>query len=309
MSAAVQSTPSIFKVAQPTRHIDSLRPHPDNPRNEIDPDSVEIRYLADSIREHGIIEPLVITPDGILIAGHRRRVAARVAGVTVVPVTVRDIAPEDALELMLAENMQRQSLTPLEEARAFHAIMERRKLTVMGLARTLSLPAPTISGRLAIIKLEPEIQAMFDRDELPLSSAAVLARVPLRTRQLQLAGMLARKQITAPQLKDIVVEEQGKYAQSTSRMSAGGEARPNARSDNGAKRQDSHVHRGDRLEPTRAEAVAALNRVVTRKISLHAISNLLETVCCSCGMAAKQEICRTCPLPRFVLGIVGRSDF
>src|SRR5689334_14302739 len=96
-----EASVTTYKIAQPTRNIDSLRPWPENPRDEIDPEDPAILDMADSIARLGILEPLLITPDGFVIAGHRRRVACRVAAkkynrpdLMIVPVVIREVEPE-----------------------------------------------------------------------------------------------------------------------------------------------------------------------------------------------------------------------
>lgn len=309
----MSTAPAIFKTAQPTRHIDSLRPHPDNPREEIDPEDPTICEMADSIERHGIIEPLVITPDGTVIAGHRRRVAARVAAqrsgradLMIVPVTLREIAPDAALELMLHENMQRQSLTPLEEARAMYSIMERKKLNLGDMARLISVPVATCSQRVAILKCEPAVQQLYAVNELPLNAAPFLAHVT-GEKQINYAGMLARRTITLAKLKDLVREDRpDRVRGATQRATPEGETTANIpkprppRPEPGANDQSRMI--------TRAAAEAALNKVLTKKISIHSFRAVLETVCCSCGMKGQSEVCMSCPLPRLVLGVAGRTE-
>src|SRR5690349_20621208 len=104
VAAETALQPTTFKVAQPTRNVDALRPWPENPRDEIDPDDPAILDMADSIARHGILEPLIITPDNFVIAGHRRRAATRVAAkkynrpdLMIVPVIVREVPAEAIL--------------------------------------------------------------------------------------------------------------------------------------------------------------------------------------------------------------------
>lgn len=317
-NADLPTAPSTYKVDQPTRHINSLRPHPDNPRDEISPDDPKIIEMADSIERHGIIEPFVITPEGTLIAGHRRRVACRVAAkrsgrpdLLIVPVTVRDVEPGAALELMLHENMQRQSLTPLEEARAMYAIMDRRKLSVSDMARLIAIPVATCSQRLAILKLEPEVQQLYSANELPLNAAPYLAHVDSAKKQINYAGMLARRTITLQKLKEMVRKEPNARRMPDKRIGAGRTSNftpaIETTSDIPKPRAYSPTT-GSRPVVTRAEAEASLNRVLTRRISIHAFRSVLETVCCACGMKGQSEVCVGCPLPRLVLGVAGRTE-
>lgn len=214
--ASITSAPQIpVTPAQQMRHIDALRPHPEEPREEIREDDEKILTLAASIIRHGVIEPLVISSDGLLYAGHRRRVASRVAfrqtgdkRFLMVPVVVNDTPPEEALELMLQENMLRESLTPLEEARSMASIKVRRSLTtVAALARHLHLPPSDVSQRLSILVLPPEVQALYQANELPLSVAPLLARVCTPAKQVSYAGLLARRQLNVTQFRQVVEKD------------------------------------------------------------------------------------------------------
>lgn len=308
--------PATYKVAQPTRSLDALRPHPDNPREEISPDDPKIIEMADSIERHGIIEPLVITPDGTLIAGHRRRVAARVAArrgrpdLMLVPVVIREIEPEAALELMLHENMQRESLSPLEEARAMYSIMDRRKLTVGDMARLISVPISTCSQRLAILKCEPEVQRLYATRDMPTVAAPFLAHVASAEKQINYAGMLARRTLTVQKLKEIVRDDPQTVRGTGQRRSAkpGGQDSTQTTAEI-PKPRINGIHTTERQAVvTRAAAEASLNKVITRKISMHAFRAVLETICCACGMKGQDEVCMSCPLPRLVLGVAGRTE-
>src|SRR5437870_12351662 len=101
-----------------------LRPSPLNPRGELDPTGID--ELAASIVAHadqgGILQPLLVTPDGTVVAGHRRLAAARRVGLAEVPVLVRALTPAHQLELLLVENLQRQELSPLAEARGYQRL-------------------------------------------------------------------------------------------------------------------------------------------------------------------------------------------
>src|SRR5439155_12028483 len=102
-----------------------LRPHPLNPRGELNP--ADVAELCASIVAHaaqgGILQPLLVTPDGTVVAGHRRLAAARRLGLMDLPVIVRSLTPIEELEIQLVENLQRSDLTPLEEARAYHHLL------------------------------------------------------------------------------------------------------------------------------------------------------------------------------------------
>lgn len=100
-----------------TRRPAQLRPHPSNPRGPVSDSDPGIAELAASIREVGLLQPIVITPENVVIAGHRRLVAAHLAGVQTVPVIVRNVTPFEQLACMLIENLLRADLTPSQRLR------------------------------------------------------------------------------------------------------------------------------------------------------------------------------------------------
>lgn len=327
VEAAAVSTASTFKVATPTRHIDALQPHPDNPREDVDPKSPKIIELAESIVRCGVLEPLVINKDNQIYAGHRRRIASRVAyeltndaKFLIVPVVINDSPPEAALEIMLQENMQRESLNLLEEARAMYALMDRKKLTVADLARQIAMPAKDISPRLAILKCEEQVQALFALDELPLSAAILFARIYNAEQQIHYAGLLARRQLTLGKLKEIANSMSVPLAPAPTAKEAEQETTRDIPAPHSKKGKRGHklvtgLSVGNtatsKAPPSREEAMAALQRAISahkRGITLFNFQTVTELVCCACGMVGEVEICRSCPLPRLILGVIGRAD-
>jgi ParB family chromosome partitioning protein len=144
--------------------VASISPNPHQPRAEIrDQDLVG---LAASIEEHGIIQPLVVTAvaDGYqLIAGERRWRAARLARLSEVPVVVKDVVPQEMLELALVENLQRSDLNPLEEAMAYRQLTEEFELTQDQVARRVGRSRTTISNTLRLLKAARAVQeALLD---------------------------------------------------------------------------------------------------------------------------------------------------
>src|SRR5215468_12677192 len=105
-----------------TRPIDSLSPNLLNPRGDVD--SSGLGELAASIGAQGVLQPLLVTPGGVVVAGHRRLAAARLAGLQEVPVVIRDLDPVQQQEIMLVENLQRRDLSAVEEARAYQRLLD-----------------------------------------------------------------------------------------------------------------------------------------------------------------------------------------
>ena len=154
--------------------INTLRPNPRQPRAHFDEEAID--GLAQSIREHGILQPLLVTEDGsggfVILAGERRWRAARKAGLERVPVVIRERVTEQAeLEIALIENLQRRDLTPLEEARAYenhHGLSQAEVADRVGFNRS------TVANALRLLKLPPEIQEMVEDGRLSAGHARAL---------------------------------------------------------------------------------------------------------------------------------------
>jgi ParB family chromosome partitioning protein len=142
----------------PNLPIDQIRANPYQPRMEIKPESLV--ELADSIREHGIVEPLIVTQkdddEFELIAGERRWRAAKLAGLKSVPAVIKEASPQQMLELAIIENVQRADLNPLEEALAFQQLADNYKLTHSEIAQKLGLSRPAIVNKIRLLGL-PEV--------------------------------------------------------------------------------------------------------------------------------------------------------
>ena len=146
--------------------IDSITPNPEQPRSAFDDDALE--ELTASVREHGVIQPLLVTqlpvepgvgePRYQLIAGERRLRAAQAAGLDRVPVTVRESVPREQLVLALIENVQREDLNPLEESRAYKRLVEDYGLTQQQVAERVGRSRAAVTNRLRLLELSPQAQ-------------------------------------------------------------------------------------------------------------------------------------------------------
>jgi ParB family chromosome partitioning protein len=156
--------------------IEELYPSPEQPRQRFDED--KLKELADSIRVHGIIVPLVVRPrpDGgyFLIAGERRWRAAQRAGVHEVPVVVQDVAESTALERALVENLQRADLGPLEEATAYQRLADEFGLTHEAIADRIGKDRSTVANAIRLLKLPAPVRAMVDDERLSMGHARAL---------------------------------------------------------------------------------------------------------------------------------------
>ena len=162
-----------------TVHIDRLVPNPDQPRKEFDEES--LKELADSIRQQGIIQPIIVEPSGddyMIVAGERRHRAAIAAGLRQVPVIIRPFTPEERLEIALIENVQREDLNPIEEAEAYHRLMEMASLAQAELAVKVGKNRSTVANALRLLKLPMEIKAALSDGRIsPGHARAILSVV------------------------------------------------------------------------------------------------------------------------------------
>ena len=174
-------TEAVETSAYRTLPIYKVEPNPNQPRQDFDPE--ELEALADSIRTHGIIQPLTVRemPNGYyqIIAGERRWRAARLAEVSEVPAVVMEADDKKVMELALIENLQRQDLNPVEEAMGYHALMEEYGLTQEEAAKRVGKSRPAVANSLRLLGLCPPVLEMVRKGELTAGHArAVLTLKP-----------------------------------------------------------------------------------------------------------------------------------
>ena len=168
LGALIPSTEGTEAAAAGLRQVpvDAILPNPLQPRQKQDPDALQ--ELADSIREHGLIQPLIVTEATSdqqvggaqfqLIAGERRWRAARLAGETKVPVIIKDVAPQEMLELALVENVQRADLNPLEEAMAYRQLIDEFGLTQEQAAERVGKSRVAVTNTLRLLRAPEAVQ-------------------------------------------------------------------------------------------------------------------------------------------------------
>jgi len=157
--------------------VDQIVPNPRQPRETFD--ESELSDLADSIRKAGILQPILVRDMGVgyeLVAGERRLRAARMAGLRTIPAMVQKIDTGRSLEYALIENIQRQQLNPVEEARAFATLITEHGLTQEDVAERVGRKRPSIANSLRLLKLPPRVQEMLRSGALtPGHAKALLA--------------------------------------------------------------------------------------------------------------------------------------
>jgi ParB family chromosome partitioning protein len=182
--------------------IGSLDPNPFQPRTHLAPE--RLAELADSIRESGIVQPILVRPVGEryqIIAGERRFRAAQKVGLASVPVVVREVPDDHLLELALIENIQREELTPLEEAHAFQRLQEDFHLSQEEVARRVGRDRSTVANAVRLLRLPREIREIVGSGGLQAGHARALLALERGEDQIALAREAARKGLSVREVE------------------------------------------------------------------------------------------------------------
>lgn len=187
--------------------LDEIIPNPRQPRVNFDPD--KLRELADSILEHGILQPLVVTPteDGAgyqLIVGERRWQAARLAGLDTVPAVMRDVTDQDQLVIALIENLQRTDLNPLEAADGYKQLADEFNLSHEAIAMRVGKSRTAVSNSLRLLKLSAGVREALQAAQISEGHARAL--LGLSTAQAQTAALqtVIKRELNVRQTEDLV---------------------------------------------------------------------------------------------------------
>jgi len=187
--------------------VSAIRPNSRQPRNSFP--EAGIRELAASIREVGILQPLVVrsTPGGFeLIAGERRLRAAREAGLERVPVLIRQAAENESMELALVENLQRENLSPLETAAAYQALMDGFGLSKDQLARRLGKSRAAVTNTLRLVQLPESIQGLLGEGNISEGHARALLGLESEEQMTALARKVADEKLSVRKTEELVRE-------------------------------------------------------------------------------------------------------
>jgi ParB family chromosome partitioning protein len=173
--------------------LDEIEPNRDQPRREFDEQSLQ--ELAESVRKHGVLQPLLVRPifsGGYqIVAGERRWRAARLADLKEVPAVVREMSDSEVMQFALIENLQREDLNPLEEARGYQSLIETYGMTQEEVASTVGKSRPAIANVLRLLNLPEKIRAMVEKGTLSAGHARALLSFPNETLMLEAAKAAA----------------------------------------------------------------------------------------------------------------------
>ena len=206
--SASEAPPGVRLVDVPVKNI---RPNPRQPREDFGYQDLE--DLINSIKEHGILQPLIVTKiDGEnyeLIAGERRYRAAKFLNLRTVPAIVRTVKDQEKLELALVENIQRKNLNPIEEAKAFHQLMQEFNLTQEEVAGRVGKSRPVVANTLRLMSLPGEIQQALRSGKIKESHARTLLGLPDERAQLKYFSKILKNEMTVRDTESVVRKAKG----------------------------------------------------------------------------------------------------
>ena len=201
---------SLFEDAAPSFEADTrietlplreIEPDPGQPRKTFDDET--LAELSASIAEHGLLQPIAVRPKPsggyLIVAGERRWRASRMAGLTEVPVIVKDVTDEQAMELALVENLQREDLDPVEEAAGIRELMTRCDLTQEQAARKLGKSRSALANSLRLLSLPETVLELLKSGFITIGHAKVVLGLPTPELQEEAAQMIADNQLNVRQ--------------------------------------------------------------------------------------------------------------
>jgi ParB family chromosome partitioning protein len=201
--------PDEFGILKEDRYaeveIEKVKPNPQQPRTVFDEQSID--ELARSIRETGIIQPVLVVPEQDhykIIVGERRWRAAQKAGLRSIPVIIRNIIREKQLEIQLIENLHRQDLNPLEVAQAFNQLGQELGLTQQEISDKVGKDRASVANYLRLLKLPEEIKEFIREGKLSMGQAKAILALENEARQLQVAWLVVEKELSVRETEKLV---------------------------------------------------------------------------------------------------------
>jgi ParB family chromosome partitioning protein len=187
--------------------VKQIKPNPRQPRTNFDP--VTLAELSESIKEHGVIQPLIVTYDEendayILIAGERRWIAAQQAGLESIPALIRSASDQERLEIALIENLQRQDLNPLESAEAYRQLVDDFQISHEEISRRVGKSRTTITNTLRLLKLAPSLQAALVGGLITEGHARCLLTLNSSAAQENALAVILARELNVRQSEELV---------------------------------------------------------------------------------------------------------
>ena len=195
----------VEKPVEQTLKLNLIEPNSEQPRKNFDEESLQ--ELADSIKQYGILQPLIVQKKGNhyeIIAGERRWRAAKLAGITDVPVLIREYDKQQTMEIALIENVQRADLNPIEEAQAFQQLIQEFHLTQEEIANRVSKNRATITNSMRLLKLDVRVQDMLADGKISSGHARALLGLEEGERQYQVAVKITEEKLSVRDVEKLV---------------------------------------------------------------------------------------------------------
>jgi len=195
----------VEKPVEQTLKLNLIEPNSEQPRKNFDEESLQ--ELADSIKQYGILQPLIVQKKGNhyeIIAGERRWRAAKLAGITDVPVLIREYDKQQTMEIALIENVQRADLNPIEEAQAFQQLIQEFHLTQEEIANRVSKNRATITNSMRLLKLDVRVQDMLADGKISSGHARALLGFEEGERQYQVAVKITEEKLSVRDVEKLV---------------------------------------------------------------------------------------------------------
>ena len=188
-----------------TLKISEIEPNRSQPRKEFDEKALS--ELAESISEHGLLQPLLVRPLTLggyeIVAGERRYRACRMAGLTEVPVIIRELSESETMELALIENLQREDLTPLEEAMGYEVLMNEHGFTQDEVSKSVGKSRPAIANALRLLKLPEGVKELLKENKISAGHARALLSLKNEENMLELAELIVAKDLSVRQTEKL----------------------------------------------------------------------------------------------------------
>ncbi len=192
-------------------NLDEIRPNPYQPRTTFNEES--LRELAESIKINGVFQPIIVKK-GIkgydLVAGERRLRASKMAGKFSISAIIRDFSDQQMMEIALLENLQRENLNVIEEARAYETMIKKLNLTQDELSNKVSKSRSHVTNILGLLRLPQEIQQMLIENKLTMGHARVLSKLESEEKMLEYAQMIVNNKIPVREIEEITVKDERK---------------------------------------------------------------------------------------------------
>ncbi|NLE24118.1 MAG: ParB/RepB/Spo0J family partition protein [Clostridiaceae bacterium] len=188
--------------------INEVEPNSQQPRKVFDQEKLEA--LAQSIKDHGVVQPIIVRSEGThykIVAGERRWRAAKLAELKTIPVIIKDITTREVMEIALIENLQREDLNPIEEAEAFQKLIDEYSMTQEEVAKTVGKSRAAVANSVRLLTLTDEIKVMISDGRLTSGHARTLITITDAKRQNELANTIVEKNLTVRESEKLAASE------------------------------------------------------------------------------------------------------